>query len=125
MSSYLSFLDLFYTLAHLLIISFNLFGWMWNRLLRLHLVCVLTTAFSWIVLGYWYGWGYCFLTDWHWEVKVQLGETNLPASFVTYFLSKLNLHQISEALIDAVTAILFIAAACISLYRNIKSNTND
>lgn len=125
MSSYLSFLDLFYTLAHLLIIGFNLFGWMWNRLLRIHLAFILSTAFSWIVLGYWYGWGYCFLTDWHWEVKSQLRETNLPNSFITYLLSKLNVHQIPETIIDSLTAILFIAAACLSIYKNLKTNTDD
>lgn len=35
-------------------------------------------------MGYWFGWGYCFLTDVHWDIKRALGEENLPASFVSY-----------------------------------------
>lgn len=125
MSLNLAFLDFLYTIAHLLIISFNLCGWMWNRFLRIHLVVISTTAFSWIVLGFWYGWGYCFLTDWHWDVKRQLGETDLPASFITYALTKLNLTEIPQPIIDSLTVILFIVASSLSIYRNFKTKLND
>jgi len=33
-----------------------------------HRASLLLTAFSWFVLGIWYGWGYCVCTDWHYMV---------------------------------------------------------
>lgn len=33
-----------------------------------------------------YGRGYCPCNDWYWQVKRELGETGLPASYIKYFL---------------------------------------
>ncbi len=80
-------LDLFLFAIHCIVISFNLTGWIWARTRRWHLASVGLTLFSWLVLGIWYGWGYCALTDWHWQIKQELGETNLPNSFLIYFFN--------------------------------------
>ena len=37
------------------------------------LFTLLATAASWFVMGIWYGIGYCLCTDWHWQVRQQLG----------------------------------------------------
>lgn len=113
-------LDIFYFILHLLIISFNLFGWMWKRLLRIHLVFIALTALSWFGLGLWFGIGYCPVTDWHWQVKEQLGETGLPSSFITYLMELVLQTEINPAVADWVTVIGFVLAAVISIYRNIK-----
>lgn len=107
---------------HFLVIGFNISGWIWNRFLKLHLACIIATAFSWLVLGIWYGWGYCFLTDWHWAVKRKLGETDLPASFISYMVEKINIIALSATAIDGITAITFVVAAGISVYKNLKTN---
>ena len=83
------FLDIFFLVFHSLLILFNLFGWMWKKTRRLNLITLLLTGFSWVGLGLFYGWGYCFLTDWHWQVLKKAGELNLPDSYVQYLLNRI------------------------------------
>jgi hypothetical protein len=111
-------LDFLFTILHLIIIVFNLLGWIWTSARRLHLTFVFLTAASWFVLGIWYGIGYCPITDWHWQIKEKLGETNLPNSFIKYFADKITHGNISSDLIDAVTVISFAIAAVLSIYLN-------
>lgn len=114
----LQLLDILLTIVHLLIIGFNLLGWIWPTTRKAHLTCVTLTACSWFVLGIWYGWGYCPITDWQWDVKEQLGETGLPSSFIKYYADKISGKTIDAGLIDMLTGILFGVAALISVYFN-------
>ena len=114
----LTLLDIFLTLVHLVIIGFNLFGWIWPATRKAHFICVLATAASWFLLGIWFGIGYCPVTDWQWRVKEQLGERDLPASFIKYYADKLSGKNISSSLIDNVTVICFAIAASLSIYVN-------
>lgn len=111
-------LDILFTLLHLLLIGFNLLGWIWRKTRKAHLLVAAATLGSWFLLGIWYGWGYCPLTDWHWDVKYQLGETKLPNSFVKYFADKITGLDFSPALIDSWTLGLFFIAIVLSLYVN-------
>jgi hypothetical protein len=110
--------DLLYTLLHLVIIGFNLLGWIWPATRKLHFISVLLTAGSWLILGIWFGIGYCPITDWQWQVKEKLGEGNLPVSFIKYYADKISGQSINAALIDYLTAISFAAAALLSVYVN-------
>jgi len=114
----LKLLDILFTCLHLLIIGFNLFGWIWPKAKKLHLTFIAFTLASWFLLGIWYGMGYCPVTDWHWRVKEKMGETNLPNSFVKYFADKITGHDFPPALVDKVTLISFLAAIAITLYVN-------
>lgn len=114
----LQILDLFFTLLHLVVILFNLTGWIWPTTRRLHLYCILSTAASWLVLGVFYGIGYCPVTDWQWRVKERLGEDNLPNSFIKYMADKVTSSDIDSSLIDSLTAIFFFIAAGLSVYFN-------
>lgn len=120
----LKLLDILFLWMHILIILFNLFGWIWAKTRKLHLIVVFVTLFSWLVLGLKYGLGYCFLTDWHWEVKYKLGEANLPASFVTYFVDKYTSIHLSAQTIDWITGTSFGIAILISLYLNFIRKKN-
>ncbi len=111
-------LDLFLTLLHFVIILLNLFGWLWKPLRKAHLICVVITAGCWFILGIWYGIGYCPVTDWEWHVKTQLGETNLPDSFIKYYADKISGTSVSESLISVAIAVCFGAAALLSVYFN-------
>ena len=53
-------LNFFFYIFHTALILFNCFGWIVPKFSRWHLASLLLTAFSWFVLGIWYGWGYCF-----------------------------------------------------------------
>ncbi len=114
----LKLLDFLLTIFHLLIIGFNLLGWIWPKTRKLHFVCVLITTACWLGLGYWYGLGYCPITDWQWQVKTQLGEHDLPNSFIKYEADKISGKNTDAVFIDIITATSFFLAAAISVYVN-------
>ncbi|MEM6842313.1 MAG: DUF2784 family protein [Bacteroidota bacterium] len=113
-----SWLDTFFWGLHIFIIGFNMGGWVLNSTRRLHLIIVLLTLASWFILGFWYGFGYCFLTDWHWEIKRELGESNLPNSFITYLVNYQLGYTFSVTTIDTATAITFAIILILSFYKN-------
>jgi hypothetical protein len=111
-------LDVLFTLLHVVLIGFNLLGWIWKSSRRLHFYAVLLTAFSWLILGIWFGWGYCLITDWQWQVKRKLGEEDLPGSFIKYMADQIPGLDISTSFIDLSTAVGFGLAALLSVYLN-------
>lgn len=111
-------LDVIYTIVHLLIIGFNLFAWAFPATRKLHLYGVAVTLACWLILGIWYGIGYCPVTDWQWQVKAQLGEQNLPNSFVKYYADQLLGQPVDANLIDVLTAGSFLLSIMISVYLN-------
>ena len=115
----LHFLDIFYTLLHIAIMGFNLTGWIWKRTRIAHVVLLCLTAGSWVVLGPWYGWGYCPITDWHWRVKLKLGETDLPNSFVKYLADKISGKDIPSSIIDGVTLGCLVFSIVAAFYVNL------
>lgn len=119
----LQFLDILFTVLHLLIIGFNLTGWIWVKTRIYHFYGILLTAFSWFVLGIWYGFGYCPITDWQWQVKEKLGERNLPNSFIKYFVDQVTGESINANLVDVLTALCFLLAAGLSVYFNFIKKT--
>lgn len=82
---------------------------------------LLLTAISWFVLGIWYGWGYCVCTDWHWEVREELGYHDQQRSYIHFLLLKLTGIDFNEKLVEHVTLAVFI----ISLVMSIWLNTRD
>jgi hypothetical protein len=111
-------LNVLLTILHLVIILFNLFGWIPVRTRKAHLVSISLTVASWFLLGLWFGIGYCPITEWQWQVKEKLGETNLPASFIKYYGDKLTGKDLTSSMIDTITGICFAFAAVMSLYVN-------
>ncbi|WP_299286295.1 DUF2784 domain-containing protein [uncultured Mucilaginibacter sp.] len=111
-------LDLLLTLFHLLVIGFNLFGWIWRPTRKLHLICILVTALCWFGLGIWYGIGYCPMTDYQWHIKELRGEQNLPNSFIKYMVDAIFGSNINATLIDVLTGLGFFLAALLSVYVN-------
>lgn len=112
--------DLGFAAFHLLLIAFNLTGWIWTRTRRLHLVVITLTIVSWFGLGIYYGWGYCALTDWHWQVKRALGETGLPGSFVKYYADRATGMDWSGRLVDQVVLIAGLTALGASVWVNAR-----
>lgn len=123
----LQFLDYFLTFVHLLVIGANLFAWIWPKTRKLHLYIVGITLFCWLILGIWYGLGYCPITEWQWRVKTALGETNLPNSFVKYHLDHITGLNISDSIVDFITLGIFLIAIVCSIKMNFfnKKTTNQ
>ena len=117
-------LDLLLTLFHLLIIGFNLFGWIWRPTRKLHLICILVTALCWFGLGIWYGIGYCPITNYQWHIKELRGGQNLPNSFIKYMVDAIFGSNINTTFIDVLTAVSFFMAAALSVYVNFFRKNN-
>jgi hypothetical protein len=115
----LKILDWLLTILHFLIIIFNLFGWVWKPLRKLHWLSVLIIAVCWFILGLWFGIGYCPLTDWQWQIKEKLGERHLPDSFIEYYAVKISGRQVNSRLVDSLTALCFTIASLLSIYDNL------
>lgn len=111
-------LDYLFTILHLIIIGFNLFGWIFKPTRKIHFWFAMLTLSCWTILGIWFGLGYCPITDWQWNIKAQLGEQNLPGSFIKYFADKVTGSSINTDLIDVLTASFFLVAIICSVKVN-------
>ena len=112
--------DLLFVAFHTALIVFNMSGWAWRRTRQLHLLTISATLLSWFGLGIVYGWGYCPLTDWHWQVKRALGETGLPASWVKYYLDQLTGLAWNATLVDGLVIGVALAALVLSVGLNLR-----
>jgi len=110
--------DILFVVFHTALIVFNMLGWAWRRTRRLHLFTISATLLSWFGLGVTYGWGYCPLTDWHWRIKLMLGETALPASWIKYYLDRITGIDWSPAVVDASVVGSALGALVLSLVLN-------
>jgi hypothetical protein len=110
----------FFFIFHIALIFFNLFGWIVTRWRKWNLITLSLTAFSWFVLGIFYGFGYCFLTDWHWQIREKLGLPTATHSYIKFLIDELPGVSINEKLVEICTAIFFFTAFAISIYVNLK-----
>jgi hypothetical protein len=110
----------FFLIFHISLILFNLFGWIPKRLRKWNLISLGVTAFSWFILGIFYGYGYCFLTDWHWQVRDQLGLFTESESYIQFLIIQLTGITMDEDLVNTFTAIFFFTALALSIYVNIR-----
>ena len=113
-------LNFFFFVFHTLVILFILTGWMIPATRRYHLLIILFTAFSWFVLGIWYGWGYCFCTDWHWKVRNKLGFFDTGSSYIHMLVEKITGINFSPSLVDKVTSMAFLICAALSIFLNVS-----
>ncbi len=118
----LDILDFFFEIFHIVFILWNLFA-LWFKKLRIyHFIGLNITLFSWIILGFWFGFGYCFLTDFHWQIKIQKGVKDLPVSFIDYLLRKMGLIFPSDT-IDLAVVLITVALYFCSLFLLIRNSS--
>jgi hypothetical protein len=114
------FLNYFFFAFHTLFTLFNITGWMFRKTRKWNLITLLSTAFSWFVLGIWYGWGYCFCTDWHWQVREHLGYHDQQGSYIHFLVLKLTGINFNPKLVENATLIIFLISLAMSIWLNIK-----
>jgi len=117
---WLQFLNIFFFVFHTVFTLFNIIGWAFRKTRRLHLVTMGLTAFSWFILGIWYGFGYCFCTHWHWDVREKLGYLDESQSYIHFLILKLTGFDFNPHLVDMVTLIIFFLSFALSIRLNIK-----
>jgi len=115
---WLQFLNYFFFVFHTSLIFFNTFGWIFKRTRKWNLVTLLGTAFSWFILGIWYGWGYCFCTDWHWDIREKLGYIDTSDSYIHFLVLKLTGINFPPRLVDNVTVLVFFTTLALSITVN-------
>lgn len=114
----LQILNIGFIIFHTALIVFNLTGWIWQKTRRLNLITLLLTAFSWVVLGFWYGFGYCPCTDWHWQVRRALGYDDMPRSYIEFLVEWWTPLEFAAPTVNLWTGIFFVVALTVSLYTN-------
>ncbi len=118
METLLKIADAFFFVFHIGLILFNLLGWMVKSLRRWNLITLGLTALSWFGLGAFYGIGYCFLTDWHWQIREELGYPNPFNSYIHFLITSVFPVSVSERWVDILTGTLFFAALVLSILTN-------
>lgn len=113
-------LDKFFFVFHSSLIIFNLFGWIWKKTRLANLVVLLSTAFSWFILGIWYGYGFCPSTEWHWQVRVKLGLYDMPSSYIEFLIESLTGLDVSRKFVDIFALIFLILALLASILTNVR-----
>ena len=116
----LVFLDYAFLVAHTALILFNLFGWVWERTLRFNLLSIILTVTAWFAFAPWYGLGYCPCTDWHWQVKEALGQTDLPNNYLTYLFETWTGIVVSDEFSATLAWAALVPAFALSLFFNLK-----
>ena len=114
-------LDKFLIYFHAGVTLFGCLGWIHKKTRKLNLILLVITMFSWVVLGIWYGWGYCVLTDIHWNIRRELGLYDTPRSYIKFLVDEISGLDFNAALVDIVTVIWF----CIALIASILLNIYD
>jgi hypothetical protein len=118
---FLAVLDTLLAALHLGVVLGYLVLWIPRSTRRVHLWLVALTAVSWLGLGLFCGSiGYCFLTDWHWDVKRMRGQTHLPGSFIHYAVTRWLALDVRSNTTDLWTGVCFVVVAMASIILEIR-----
>jgi uncharacterized protein DUF2784 len=100
-------------------IVFTCSGWAFGRTRRWHLATVAVTAFSWFVLGIWFGWGYCPFTDWHWQTRERLGYQD-PHSYIQVLGQEIVGVEIERMWADAAAMVTLTIVTALTVVLNTR-----
>lgn len=117
--------NVFFFVFHTLLIVFNIVGWAFAKTRRLHLYIISITLASWTLLGIWMGFGYCFLTDWHYDVLRRLGQTQLPHSYIVFLIESASGWKPPVRATEVATVAVTMTALMASVYVNFFGKTRQ
>lgn len=112
-------LNILFFVFHTGLIAFNLFGWMLPATRKWNLLTLLLTLASWLVMGFWKGFGYCLCTDYHWQIRRELGIEGDPDTYVALLFQNVGLNP-SDEVVFWITAGGFVFAFVMSCALNIR-----
>ena len=108
------FMNIFFHLVHISIIFFFLFGWTSDRTIVAHFILSVLILISWCGLGYFYGFGYCLVTDIQWKIKRRMGDEPYTKYYIKYMVDKVTGQQTSAQIINRITTYSFFVILGIS-----------
>ena len=117
-------INIFFFVFHTIFTLFNMAGWIFHRTRKLHLITLSLTAFSWFILGIWYGWGYCICTDWHWAIREKLGYRDHSNSYIHFLIFKLTGANLNPRLVENGTLLIFLLCFALSIGLNIRDRNH-
>jgi hypothetical protein len=98
-------------------------GWIFPTTRTLHFWAVITILFAWLGIGWYVGTiGYCPITDYHWEIKRSLGETQLPNSFIKYMLDWVFQADFERKAVDQLTGIVMVLVVTITGWKKFEAH---
>jgi hypothetical protein len=111
-------LDIAFFVLHAALILFNMFGWAFRATRKWLLVTLGLTAASWFIVGYWWGWGYCFCTDWHFAIRRARGFDEYDATYIQLLARVLIGQGMSDAFAQNLALATFIAMLICTAWAN-------
>lgn len=103
---------------HCVVIAFTVVGWVVPSFRPAHLAFILGTLGCWYLLGFWFGFGYCPITDWHWRIKAVLGEGRPKETYIHYVATQAGLAW-TAASVNRSVLLVTLAATAVSAALNI------
>ena len=107
-------------LFHTVLVVFNCIGWAWKRTRRWHLATMGVTLTSWLLLGIWFGTGYCICTDLHWRVRESLGQKVTEDTYIQYLVAKLTGWTPDAHLATQAAGVVFVVSAILTIALNLR-----
>ena len=86
--------------VHIAVIAFTATGWMFCQTRPAHLITVGLIAASWLGIGYFVGFGYCFITDLQWRIRAQLGKPPEAGGYLQYLTRTFLRREVSDKCMD-------------------------
>ena len=120
----LAFLDIFFLVFHTVFTLFNMTGWIFRKTRKLHAITMGLTVFSWFILGIRYGWGYCFCTDWHWQVRDTLGRPIQSYSYIHFLILEITGADLPPQLVDSAVLAVFLFCVAMAVFMNVRDFRN-
>ena len=111
----LKLLNISFHLIHLSIISFFLFGWLFETMRLPHLILSLLILLSWFGLGIFFGFGYCLVTDIQWRIKRRLKQEPATEFYVKYMIDKMTGLDTNPQFINGMTTYTYFGILIISI----------
>lgn len=84
------------------------------------------TLFSWLVMGAWRGWGYCLCTDYHFQIRRELGIHQGESSYTQLLLNQWpgvsTSRQFADNLTVSILLLILIATVVVWIRRPLDSH---
>lgn len=113
-------LNIAFFVFHTSLILFNVFGWIWPKTRPWNLFTLGLTLFSWVVMGATKGMGYCICTDWHWQVREQMGIQETADSYIILLVRTLSGWDPPVALANNAAMVTFVVSTAMSAGLNLR-----